>query len=340
MARAATDVLKDLKGGKYGPVYFLQGDEPFYIDQISDYIEKNALQEHEKGFNQIILYGKDVKVGDVLTSARRFPMMAERQVVIVKEAQEISDLGKEEGQKLLSDYLKAPAPTTILVFCHKHKSFDLRKKAGKMLEKATVFVNTKKMYDNQVPAWLDNYIAGRGVSINPRANRLLVEYVGNNLERLSNEVDKILINSNGKAVIDEQDVEKYVGVSKEYNTFELQNALIARNVEKSFRILKHFDANPKNFPAVLIIAQLFSLFSKVLVVHQSKDKSAEGLKTLLNVSSYFVKDYVAAAQKYSPAQAMRAIGHIREADLLSKGVGAGSMSSGDVLRQLVINLMH
>ena len=340
MVKKTEDVISDLKAGKYAPVYFLQGEEPYYIDLISDYIEENALQEAEKSFNLMVLYGKDVKVKDILGNARRFPMMAERQVVIVREAQEVLDMGKEEGQQQLTMYLGNPSPTTILVFCHKHKTIDRRKAFGKALEKSSVFVTAEKIKEYNMEGWLDKYLKSRGVSMSPEANRMMVEYIGNNLERMTNEVDKILLNDKEGKVITVDMIEKYVGISKEFNSFELQNALMSRNVEKAFRLLQYFDANQKNFPPVLMITQLFTFFAKLLLVHQSADKSKNGIAVLLKVNPYFVNDYLMAVKNYSLPQTVRAIEYIRKADMRSKGVEAGAMAPGEIMRDLVIKILH
>ncbi|HEX8546437.1 MAG TPA: DNA polymerase III subunit delta, partial [Cytophagaceae bacterium] len=220
MAVTPESVIKDLKANKYSPVYFLQGEEPYYIDLISDYIEKNCLQEGDKGFNQTVLYGKDINISTVLQYARRFPMMSDRQVVLIKEAQEISDLGKEQGDSMLLQYVQKPLTSTILVFCHKYKVLDGRKALGKNLDKHAIVVNSKKIYDNQLPDWVSGYFAQKGITINSKAAIMLTEAVGNNLNRLANESDKVLINLKEKREVDEGLIEKYVGISKDYNVFE------------------------------------------------------------------------------------------------------------------------
>src|SRR5688572_28865806 len=208
-------IWSDLKAGKYAPVYFLQGEESFYIDLISNYIETNALSEAEKGFNQVVLYGKDVTMASILTNARRYPMMAERQVVIVKEAQDIQDLNKEIGGKLLLDYLSKPVPSTVLVFCHKHKSLDKRKELGKKIDKLAEAVTTKKMYDNQLPSFVDEYARDKKINIDDKAVQALCEYVGNDLNRMANEIDKLAISMTKDEVVTVERVMNQVGVSRE-----------------------------------------------------------------------------------------------------------------------------
>lgn len=340
MAATPESVLSDLKNKKYAPVYFLQGEETYYIDMIADYIEDHVLSDAEKGFNQTVLYGRDVAMNVVLTNARRFPMMSEKQVVIVKEAQNISDINKEAGQKLLTDYLQNPVPSTILVFCYKNKTLDKRKALGKTIEKQAVTVTTKKLYDNQVPAWVEQYIKSKGFSATPKAIQMLADSIGNDLERLANEVDKMLINFKEKVQIDESTVQRYVGISKDYNVFELQKALISKDVVKANKIVNYFEVNSKKNPIIPVIAILFSFYSKLLIAVHAKDKSERNLASLLKVSPYFVKDYMFALRNYSPVQVINNIHHIKEADLKSKGVDNISASDGQLLRELVFKLLH
>jgi len=244
MPNTPVEVLENLKNNQFQPIYFLQGEEPFFIDQISNYIEEHALTEAEKGFNQTIFYGKESAMADILTQARRFPMMAEKQVVIVKEAQEISDFKKESGQKLLENYLNNPVPTTILAFCHKHKSLDRRKNISKIIEKHAVFVNTKKLYDSQLPDWIQSHVKELKYTITPKATYMLTQNIGNNLERINNEINKITINlNNGTNEISENAIEEFVGISKEYNLFEFQNAIIHRDRYKAIQMVNYFGAN-------------------------------------------------------------------------------------------------
>ena len=340
MAVTPESILKDLKEKKYAPVYFLQGEETYYIDMISDFIEDNVLTEAEKGFNQTILYGRDVATNVILTNARRFPMMSERQVVIVKEAQAVNDINKEAGQKLLTDYIQNPVPSTILVFCYKNKTLDKRKSLGKLIEKHAVALTTKKLYDNQVPAWVESYMKSKGFGITPKAIQMLSDSIGNDLERLANEIDKMLINFKEKIQIDEGVVQKYVGISKDYNVFELQKALITKDVIKANKIVNYFEANSKKNPIIPIIAILFSFYSKLLIAFHAKDKSERNLASVLKVSPYFVKDYMFAMKNYNPMQVVNNIHYIREADLKSKGVDNISATEGQILKELVFKLLH
>ncbi|UII31535.1 DNA polymerase III subunit delta [Fulvivirga ulvae] len=340
MAVTPESVLKDLKSKKYAPVYFLQGDETYYIDMISGYIENHILTESEKGFNQTILYGRDVNMNTILTNARRFPMMSERQVVIVREAQTVGDINKESGQKLLTDYIQNPVPSTILVFCHKNKTLDKRKALGKLIEKHAIALTTKKLYDNQVPVWVENYIKDKGFGITPKAVQMLADSIGNDLERLANEVDKMLINFKEKVQIDEAIVQRYVGISKDYNVFELQKALMTKDVVKANKIVNYFEANAKKNPIIPIVAILFAFYSKLLMAFHAKDKSERNLASVLKVSPYFVKDYIYAMKNYSPMQVVNNIHFIRQADLKSKGVDNISATDGQILKELVFKLLH
>jgi DNA polymerase III subunit delta len=340
MDAAVKKILTDLKGGKYAPVYFLQGEETFYIDLIADYVEAHALTEAEKGFNQVIVYGKDVTMATVLTHARRFPMMAQRQVVIVKEAQDIQDLGKEIGAKLLLDYLTKQVPSTVLVFCHKHKSLDKRKEVGKKIDQLAVTLNCKKLYDNQLPEFVAEYVKDKKIQIEDRAVQALCEFVGNDLHRLANEIDKLVISlASGEGITTER-VMNQVGVSKEYNIFELQKAIINRDMLLANKIVNYFESNTKKNPMIPVVAYLFSFFSKLLAASQASDKSEKGLASELKVSPYAVRDYSLALRQYPLPKIMDNIASLKDADLKLKGVNAGSSGDGQIFRELVWRLMN
>ena len=332
-------ILSDLKARKFEPVYFLQGEETYYIDLIANYIEENALSPADKSFNQVIVYGKDAGMAAILTHARRFPMMAERQVVIVKEAQDIPDLNKETGSKLLLDYLKNPAPTTILVFCHKHKTLDKRRDLGKKIDQYATALSFKKVYDNQLPEFISGYARDSKISIDDRAITALCEYVGNDLHRLTNEIDKLAIAGKESGITVEQ-VMAGVGVSKEYNIFELQKAIIRKDTLLANKIVNYFEANTRKNPIIPVIAFLFSFFSKLLAASQCPDKSDRGLVTTLKISPYAAKDYVAALRHYSADKIILTIASLKEADLKLKGVNAGSDSEGQILRELIFRIVY
>jgi len=333
-------IWSDLKAGKFAPVYFLQGEESFYIDMISNYIETHALTESEKGFNQVILYGKDVTMASILTNARRFPMMAERQVVIVKEAQDIQDLNKEIGAKLLLDYLSRQVPSTILVFCHKHKSLDKRRELGKKIDQYAVMLNTKKMYDNQLPEFVYEYIKEKKVQVDDRAVQVLCEYVGNDLHRLANEIDKLIISLPPGGGISVDQVMNQVGVSKEYNIFELQKAILQRDSLLANKIVNYFESNTKKNPMIPVVAFLYSFFSKLLMATQVADKSEKSLASELRVSPYAVRDYTLALRQYSQVKIIDNITALKDADLKLKGVNTGAADEGQIFRELVWRIMN
>jgi DNA polymerase-3 subunit delta len=305
-----------------------------------EYIEENALTEAQKGFNQMILYGKDVSVIDIINNARRFPMMSERQVVIVKEAQDILDFNIQESQDLLSAYIQNPLPSTILAIAYKNNSPDRRRGLFKNLEKLAITVESKKLYDDQLPDWVRGYIAEKGHEVEAKAIQILVDYIGNDLERLSNEINKILINYVEKVVITPGIVQKYVGISKDYNAFELQRAIGVKDITKANRIVNYFSANPKANPIIPVIALIFNFFSRLLIIHKSRDKSQGKLSQLTGVNPYFIKEYVHASNNYPLKKVIQNIHYIREADLRSKGVGAGSIKEGEILKELVYKILH
>lgn len=331
-------IISEVKAGKYDPVYFLQGEETFYIDLIADYIGENALPSSEKSFNQVVVYGKDVSMATVLTHARRFPMMAEKQVVIVKEAQEIQDLNKESGSKLLLDYLKNPLPSTILVFCHKNKSLDKRKELGKKIDQYATTINCKKLYDNQLPDFVGEYAREKKIAIDERAITALCEYVGNDLHRLTNEIDKLLIAA-GSSSISLDQVMNGVGISKEYNIFELQKAIIRKDTLLANKIVNYFEANTRKNPIIPVVAFLFSFFSKLLAASQCSDKTEKGLVSTLKISPYAAKDYLTALRQYPPEKIVYTISSLKNADLKLKGVDSGSDTEGQVLRELIYRIV-
>jgi DNA polymerase-3 subunit delta len=333
-------VVADIKSRKYAPVYFLQGEETFYIDLIADLVENSVLTDAEKGFNQVVVYGKDVTMATILTHARRFPMMAERQVVIVKEAQDIQDLNKEIGGKLLLDYLSKPVPSTVLVFCHKHKSLDKRKELGKKIDQLAVCINGKKIYDNQLPEFVVEYARDKKINIDDRAVIALCEYVGNDLHRLANEMDKLAISAGANGIITAEQVMNGVGVSKEYNIFELQKAIINRDTLLANKIVNYFESNTKKNPIIPVVAYLFSFFSKLLAASQATDKSDKGLVSALKISPYAAKDYVLALRQYPAEKIVNTIGFLKVADLKLKGVNSGSDTEGQIFRELVYRIMH
>jgi DNA polymerase-3 subunit delta len=279
-------------------------------------------------------------MSQVITNARRFPMMAERQVVMVKEAKEIQDIGKEEGQKLLLDYLDNPVPSTVLVFAHKHKKVDGRKPLSKALSKKSLLVTTTKLRDYELPKWIESYVKSQGLKINYQSVQLLADYIGTNLERLSNEIGKVAINLKEGEQIDESLIQKYVGINKDYNVFELQKAISTRDVLKANKIVSYFSANIRAHSIIPMIALLYGYYTKLLLVHSAKDKSDSGLARAIGVPPFVVKEYKTAASHYALAKVMHNISHLRQADLKSKGVDAGAIREEEILKELVFKLMH
>ncbi len=339
MATEFTDILSDINNDKFSTVYFLQGEETFFIDSIIKSIEEKALDESQKGFNQLVLYGKDTSLTDVVGAARRYPMMGDRQVIILKEAQENKDWSKEVAQKLLINYLENPLQSTILVIGYKYKTLDKRTKLGKVIEKNSVFLHAKKLYDNQVPDWLRNYCQSSSIRIDSEALMMLTENIGNNLQRLVNELEKLKLNVKDGDSIDSAMVERYVGISKDYNIFELQKSLGAMNKQKVNKIVNYFAANPGNNPLVLTIYSLFTYFSKLLLVHQSRGAAEKEIASRIGVNPFFVREYLMAARNYPLGKVVQNIKYLHEADLESKGIGSATKKEGPVLTELVYKLM-
>ena len=339
MVKNPEDVLKEIKKREFAPVYFLHGEESFYIDRITTLIEESVLTPAEQGFNQTMLYGRDVNMGTVITQARRYPMMSERQVVIIKEFQQMPDLIKEESSKLLENYVANAQPSTILLLAHKHKTLNKNSKLYKAIEKNATVVETKKLYDNQLPAWIQNYLKDQKYSIEPKAVQLLAEAVGADLARLSGELDKLCLNVSKETPINEQMIEQFVGISKDYNVFELQNAIAQRDRVKAYKILAYWEANPKKQPLIPTIAMLFGYFVKLLVATQEKDKSDQNLAKVLKINPYIVKDYKLALQNFNSPQLLDTIRLLRIADLQVKGIEAGGGEDSEILREFIFKIL-
>ena len=341
---AVDALLKDIRNKRIAPVYLIHGDEPYYLDRIADELEKVAVPVAERGFNQFVLFGKDTDVGAVLNYARRYPFMAERQLVLVKEAQQLTGIGDKSAQTLVEDYALNPLSSTILMLCYVKEEgkpgLDERKSWVKSFGAKGKLLNVKKLYDNKIPDWVGEYCREQGAKVSPKACQLLADHIGNDLKRLASEIDKILINLHVGEEISAATVERLVGISKEYNVFELQKALVQRDVVKANQIVDYFGRNPKDNPLVVILAQLFSYFSKVLLVQASKDQNEKALAPLLGVNPFFVKDYLSAARTFPLPKVAAIIHAIRRADAQSKGIDAPTMSECDILRELVFDVLH
>ena len=335
MAAVFENIMVDLKKGVFKPLYFLAGEEPYYIDVISDYIEAKALSETDKAFNQTIIYGDSATVPSIVDAARRYPMMANYQVIIVKEAQNLKKV--EE----LTAYIEKPTLTTILVFCYKYKTPDKRTTFFKTLNANAIYFESTKLYDNQVPAWVERYLMEKGVRIEPSANAMLAEYLGTDLHKIVNELDKLIIAlPNKNLVINSALVEKYVGISKDYNPFELQKAIGERNIFKSNAIAIYFANNPKAGPFTLVISSLLSFFTKLLTYHYLSDKSKSNVASALKINPFFVSEYETAAKKYGAGKVVNVISLLRTYDLKSKGFGDVGTDPGELLKEMIYKILH
>ena len=338
----ANDILKDISNKKYKPLYLLHGEEPYYIDLVGNFVEHKLLSESERGFNQTVFYGKDTDVMTVLNASKRYPMMADHQVVLVKEAQEMKwgndDADKKSINPLLN-YLENPLTSTILVFCYKYGKFDKRKKTYKAIEKNGIIFESSPLFDSKVAAWIDVYIAEKGYKINQQASSMLAEYLGNDLSKIVNELEKLMLNVTAGQEITLKNIQDNIGISKEYNVFELQAALGKKDAFKANQIINYFEANPRANPIVLVLGNLNNFFSKVLLYHYSKDKSPKNLAGELGVNPYFVKDYEQAARSYNYGKTMQIISYLREYDLKCKGVESNT-DYGGLMKELIFKILH
>jgi DNA polymerase III subunit delta len=327
-------IISDIKQKKYSPIYFLTGDEAYFIDLISEYIEKNILNETEKDFNLTILYGKDLDAAAVSNAAKRFPMMAQYQVVIIREAQNIRNIDD------LVYYAANPLKSTILVLNYKYKKLDKRKKVYKEIEKNGIVFDSKKLYEDKIPGWITVYLKEKGYGIQPPASILLTEYLGNDLQKIVMELDKLMITIPAdQKIVKPIHIEENIGISKEFNNIELQKALVEKNTLKVFRIVDYFEHNQKNNPITLTITSLYFFFNKVLLLSLLTDKSKQNITEKLQINPYFVSDYQEAAKVYPPSKTVPVIGWLREYDLKSKGVNNISVTPGDLLKELVYKIM-
>ena len=329
----AKRIVSDIKNGNIRPLYFLFGEEPYYIDAISSYIEKNVLKEEEKSFNQMVLYGKDISVDDIVSNAKRYPMMAERQVIIVKEAQ---DLVRTIEQ--LTDYANNPQPTTVLVICYKYKKLDKRKKLYKAIKEQGFIFESKTLYENRVPDWIRKHLQAKGYSISHKAAILLTEFLGTDLSRINNELEKLQFVLPQNSEITPADIEKHIGISKDYNNFELKKAIGERDVLKATRIINYFAQNPKDNPFVLTVTLLTSFFIQLLKYHGLSDHSPKSVTSALGVNPYFVDEFRIAARNYPMKQVSGVVSHLREMDLKGKGVGANALAPADLLKELLVKM--
>jgi DNA polymerase-3 subunit delta len=345
MAKSATldsytKILEELKNKIYKPIYFLSGEEHYYIDMLADYLADNVLSATEKDFNLSILYGRDVAIADVINTARRFPMMSNYHVVIVKEAQNIKNLSD------LEIYLKAPQPSTILAVCNKLKpdgkssSAKLTKLIG-MVKQKGVYFESKKLYDYQVADWIIQYLKPKGIKIDIMAANLLNEYLGTDLSKISHELEKLIITLPAESnQITTKSIEQNIGISKDFNRFELTKALGEKNVLKANRIADYFAHNPNANPLILTLAAIHQYFLKVFKLHFIKDKTRENLARELGVNPFFVGEYQSAARKYNPKKCVEIFELLRDYDMRSKGMNNGSTDHGELLKELIFKIIH
>ena len=328
------EIISSISNKDFHPVYFLMGEEPFYIDKISDYISDNVLESQEKEFNQSVLYGKEVDVAQIIAEAKQFPFGATHRVVIVKEAQNIKNIDE------LESYLDNPQPSTILVICYKYKKLDKRKKFTKSLAKKALLFESKKLYNNQVPDWITKYLSEKGYKIEEKAAFMLAEFLGTELSNISNELDKLMVIIKKQEKITANIIEKNIGISKDYNIFEFQQALGKKDILKSNQIVNHFSANPKAHPIVVTLGMLFSFFQKIMTYHCLSDKSRNNVATELKITPYFVQQYSSAARYYSQNKLFDIFTLLKVYDLKSKGVNNTSTADGDLLKELVYKILH
>ncbi len=327
-------IVGDIKRGNIAPIYLLTGEEPYYIDKISEFIEKNVLTEEERGFNQVVLYGREVSVEDIVGNAKRYPMMAERQVVVVKEAQHLSRTIEN-----LTSYAANPQPSTVLVLCYKYNKLDKRKKLYKAIKKSGVVLESKKLYENQVADWIKNVLKSRGYDITFKASNLLVEFLGTDLGKIDKELEKLCLVVPKGSQITPEAIEVNIGISKDYNNFELKRAIGEGDVVKATRIINYFGQNPKENPFVLTITLLYSFFNQLLTYHGLNDQSPKNVSKALGIRPYFVEEIQIAARNFPMRRVSGIISELRELDLKGKGVGA-SISQQDLLKELLVKIFR
>ncbi len=331
---SAEKIITEWKKGVFKPIYWLEGEEPYFIDQVVNYAEHNILGEAEVGFNLTVFYGKDADWAAVVNACRRYPMFAERQVVILKEAQQMRDIDK------LEPYIENPLPSTIFVVSYKDKKVDGRSKLAKTLKSKGEMLTTKKMYDNQLPDWTLEMVKKHQLSINQKALMLLVDHVGNDLSRIENEIEKLAVNLAGRTNITEDDIEKYIGISKEFNVFELQEAIGRKDLSKSIRIIQYFEANPKAAPIQLVLPALYNYFSKVYMLFGLQNPDEKSAASALGVNPYFIKDYLSSARKYEYTGVEKALLLLHQYNLRSVGVYDAGTSDAGLMKEMVVKMMN
>ena len=326
-------ILNEIKAGDIRPLYFLMGEEAFFIDQISTFIETSVLDETQRGFDQTVLYGKDTSVDAILSCAKRFPMLAARQVIVVKEAQNLSRTIED-----LLTYVKNPQQTTTLVICYKYKSIDKRKALYKALSKAHVVFESKKIYDSNIPSWISGELQKMNLKITPKASYLLSEFLGNDLAKISNELSKLQLVMGDNDLITPELIQINIGISKDFNNFELQKAIAQLDQKKAYQIVRYFSENPNQHPMVLTVATLYSFFSKLMILHTVNDRNPKVLSRAIGVNPYFLNDYTAAAKNFPMRRISSVFQTLRTIDVKSKGVGA-NLKPLDLYQELIFRIL-
>jgi DNA polymerase III subunit delta len=329
----ANTIISDWKKGTYKPIYWLEGEEEYFIDKVMKYAESNILNESETGFNLSVFYGRDADWAAVINACRRYPMLAERQVVLLKEAQQMRDVERLEA------YIENPLVSTIFVVSYKEKKVDGRTRLAKLLKEKGVVLTTKKLYDNQLPEWTEELVQSKGLTISQKALVLLVDHIGNDLSRIENEIDKIAINLGKRKGITETDVEQYVGVSKEFNVFELQTALATKNLSKAIRIIQYFEANPKAGPIQLILPSLYSFFSKVFMIYGLNTRDEKTIAATLGINPFFIKDYLRTTTIYSYGDVEKLLLLLSDYNLKSIGINSSGTSDASLLKEMVVKMI-
>jgi len=328
------DIINSLKQKKFRPIYFLHGNEPFFIDQVSDYIENNVLDEAEKSFNFSILYGRDAEISQIIETAKRFPMMSEYQVLIIKEAQDLKKIEELEG------YFSQPVSSTILVICHKYKTADKRKKYLKAVQKNGVLFESKKLYENEIPKWIQDFSTAKGLKISPKSTILLCEFLGNDLQKISNEIDKLSIILGKGETITPEAIEENIGISKDFNNFELQKAISLKDGFKAFQIVTYFANNPKEHSIFMILPSLAKHFTRILTIQYETNKNPKHLASVLKMSPFFISEIIQASKLYTPRRVTEIIHEIKLADLTSKGINTTNNNEGEILKELIYKILN
>jgi DNA polymerase-3 subunit delta len=326
-------IINEIKKGNVKPVYWLEGEEEFFIDEVMQYAEHNILKESEAGFNLTVFYGRDASWPDVINACRRYPMFAEKQVVLLKEAQSMREIEK------LDSYIEKPLHSTLFFVSYKNKKVDGRTRLAKLLKEKGVVLSTKKLYDSELPEWVQDLVKSKGFTISNKALFLLIDHIGNDLNRLNNEVDKLTINLGSRKGITEDDIEKYIGVSKDFNVFELQQAIAHKDLYKAIRIIQYFEANPKAAPLQLVFPSLYNFFSKVLMTYAVSSKDERSLAAAIGVNAFFAKDYIGASRRFTNEEVEKIILLLHEFNLKSIGVNNAGTSDAMLLKEMVVKMI-